>query len=151
MKDLTDFKNQHLRHARILTKVAVVLGIMGFLVVWLALLRPTDGPSVIVYTALDQEFSEPIFQEFTQQTGIAVHGKFDTESTKTVGLTQAIFAERAQPRCDVFWNNEIVNTLRLDQAGLLASYEAKAAADFPLTKMIFIQECPQIAPYPHAI
>jgi iron(III) transport system substrate-binding protein len=31
----------------------------------------------------------------------------------------------------VFWNNEIVNTLRLDRAGLLARYDPPAAANFP--------------------
>jgi len=91
----------------------------------------TKGPSVVVYTALDQEFSRPVFEEFTRQTGIAVLAKFDTESTKTVGLTQALFAERERPRCDLFWNNEIVNTLRLDQAGLLASYHPPVAKNYP--------------------
>ena len=84
-----------------------------------------------MYTALDQEFSRGVFEEFTRQTGIAVLAKYDTESTKTVGLTQALFAERARPRCDLFWNNEIVNTLRLDRSGLLAAYESSAAQDYP--------------------
>ena len=35
------------------------------------------------------------------------------------------------PRCDLFWNNEIVNTLRLDQAGLLAAYQSPLAQQFP--------------------
>jgi len=91
----------------------------------------TGGARVVVYTALDQEFSRPVFEVFTQQTGITVLAKYDTESTKTVGLTQALFAERERPRCDLFWNNEIVNTLRLDQANLLASYVSGAAKNFP--------------------
>ena len=89
------------------------------------------GERVVVYTALDQEFSRPVFEEFTRQTGITVLAKYDTESTKTVGLTQALFAERKRPRCDLFWNNEIVNTLRLNQANLLASYDSTAAKSFP--------------------
>lgn len=89
------------------------------------------GDRVVVYTALDREFSAPIFEEFTRQTGVEVSAKFDTESTKTVGLTQALFAERDRPRCDLFWNNEIVNTLRLEQAQLLSSYVSPVASDFP--------------------
>ena len=60
-----------------------------------------SGPEVVVYTALDSEFSEPIFAEFTRQTGIVVRPKFDTEATKTVGLANAILAERrtAAMRC----------------------------------------------------
>lgn len=90
-----------------------------------------NGPEVIVYTALDQGFSEPIFDEFTRETGIAVRAKFDTESTKTVGLVEAILAERPRPRCDVFWNNEILHTLRLEQAGLLEVYRPPHADAFP--------------------
>ena len=86
---------------------------------------------VVVYTALDEEFSRPLFDRFTRQTGIHVLAKFDTEATKTVGLTQEILAERARPRCDVFWNNEIVNTLRLERAGLLQAYHAPRAERFP--------------------
>jgi len=90
-----------------------------------------SGPEVVVYTALDSEFSQPILDDFTAETKIAVQSKFDTESTKTVGLTQAILAESAQPRCDVFWNNEILNTLRLQEAGLLDVYRSPAAAGYP--------------------
>ena len=76
-------------------------------------------PEVVVYTALDRNFSEPIFEQFTRETGIRVLPKYDTESTKTVGLVNAIIAEAPHPRCDVFWNNEIVNTIRLKKRGLL--------------------------------
>jgi iron(III) transport system substrate-binding protein len=92
---------------------------------------PTMPTEVVVYTSLDQEFSQPIFDKFTAATGITVRPKYDTESTKTVGLTQAILAERDRPRCDLFWNNEILNTLRLERAGLLRPYVSPAAADFP--------------------
>ena len=86
---------------------------------------------VVVYTALDEEFSKPILEDFTRATGVAVRAKFDVESTKTVGLTQEILAERNRPRCDLFWNNEVVNTLRLQRAELLDSYASPAAAPFP--------------------
>jgi len=90
------------------------------------------GPSeVVVYTALDREFSAPIFKDFTDETGVVVRSKFDTESTKTVGLVQEIIAERDRPLCDVFWNNEILNTLRLERQGLLRAYDSPAGAAFP--------------------
>ena len=80
----------------------------------------TSPNKVVVYTALDRNFSEPIFERFTRETGIRVLAKYDTESTKTVGLVNTILAEAVRPRCDVFWNNEIVNTIRLKKRGLLA-------------------------------
>lgn len=88
---------------------------------------------VIVYTALDRAFSEPIFREFTQKTGIQIRAKYDSESTKTVQLVTDIIAEQGRPRCDLFWNNEILNTLRLDHLGLLATYRPHAAAEYPET------------------
>lgn len=93
--------------------------------------RPAAEQEVIVYTALDKEFSEPIFARFEEDTGVKVVPKFDTESTKTVGLAQAILAERERPRCDVFWNNEILNTLRLEREGLLRPFFPSQAEHFP--------------------
>ena len=86
---------------------------------------------VIVYTALDEVFSQPILDQFTKKTGIAVRIKADTESTKTVGLAQAIIAEHARPRCDLFWNNEILHTLRLQQLELLRPAQLAEAAHYP--------------------
>ncbi len=91
----------------------------------------STGREVVVYTALDSEFSQPIFDDFTAQTGIVVRPKFDTESTKTVGLAEAISAERDRPRCDLFWNNEILNTLRLERQGLLQQYDSPVGQYYP--------------------
>ena len=60
---------------------------------------------VVVYVALDREFSAPILAAFTEDTGIQVRAKYDLESNKTVGLTNLIIAEKDRPRCDLFWNN----------------------------------------------
>ncbi len=89
------------------------------------------GKEVVVYAALDHEFSGPVLDEFAAETGVRVLPKYDVESTKTVGLTAAIIAEAARPRCDVFWNNEILNTLRLQEKGLLDVYKSPAAASYP--------------------
>jgi iron(III) transport system substrate-binding protein len=91
----------------------------------------TEKRDVVVYTALDREFSEPIFDAFTEKTGIRVLAKYDAESTKTVGLVSALIAERRRPRCDVFWNNEILHTLRLEKLDMLQSYAPPQADDFP--------------------
>jgi iron(III) transport system substrate-binding protein len=98
----------------------------------LALLACSDGqPKVVVYCALDREFSEPILKVFQDQTGIVVDWKFDVESSKTVGLVKDIEEEANRPRCDVFWNNEIMHTIRLERQGLLETYRSPQAASFP--------------------
>jgi iron(III) transport system substrate-binding protein len=91
----------------------------------------SSDKEVVVYAALDREFSAPILDEFEQARGIDVLAKFDVESTKTVGLANAIIGESNRPRCDLFWNNEILHTLRLEKQGLLDVYHAPAAKEFP--------------------
>ncbi len=86
---------------------------------------------VIVYTALDRQFSEPILNDFTARTGIKVRTVYDSESTKTVGLVNRIRGEARRPRCDVFWNNEIINTLRLKSEGLLQPCKPAQATGYP--------------------
>src|SRR3954466_7920626 len=88
-------------------------------------------PVVVVYSALDREFAEPVLKDFEKQSGIRALPKYDDESTKTVGLTNAILQEAGRPRCDAFWNNEILNTVRLQEKGLLEAYHSPAGDIYP--------------------
>jgi iron(III) transport system substrate-binding protein len=90
-----------------------------------------NGSEVVVYTALDKEFSEPILKQFEQETGIRVLAKYDVESNKTVGLANELLESTQRNRADVFWNNEIMHTLRLGRAGILAAYRSPRATAFP--------------------
>jgi iron(III) transport system substrate-binding protein len=86
---------------------------------------------VVVYCALDQEFAATIFEEFERESGIHVTPQFDDEVMKTVGLTNRIKLEKERPRADVFWNNEVIQTIRLKNAGCLEAYRSPSAADVP--------------------
>ncbi len=86
---------------------------------------------LVVYCALDQEHSEKLLQGFTEKTGIPLRPVFDNELTKTVGLRGKIQQEKNRPRCDVFWNNEILNTLILKRDGCLEPYRSRSAKDIP--------------------
>lgn len=90
-----------------------------------------DTESIVSYVALDREFSEPILKRYETETGKAIRAKYDVESTKTIGLVNLIRTEAQRPRADLFWNNEIINTIRLKRLGLLASHVPVQAADFP--------------------
>ena len=68
-------------------------------------------------------FAEAILRDFEKQTGIPVVVKFDTEATKSLGLAEQIVRESAHPRCDVFWNNELLGTLDLAARGLLEPHK----------------------------
>lgn len=86
---------------------------------------------VVIYTSVDQVYSEPILRAFEQESGIKVKAVYDVESAKTTGLTTRLIAEKQTPRADVFWNNEFANTLLLREKGILTPYRSPAAADLP--------------------
>jgi len=89
------------------------------------------GRRVVLYCAQDREFAEGLLEAFTAETGIAAVPRFDTEANKSVGLYTEIVAEAGRPRCDVFWNNEIISTIRLRKQGLLAAYSSPSAETYP--------------------
>jgi iron(III) transport system substrate-binding protein len=86
---------------------------------------------IVVYTSVDQVFSEPIFREFEKQTGIRVLPVYDVEAAKTTGLVNRIIAEKNHPLADVFWNGEFVQTILLKEDGLLSPYISPNAGDIP--------------------
>lgn len=88
-------------------------------------------PGVVVYCAADQDHAEPILVAFTRETGIPVYPKYDAEATKTVSLVASLREEKDRPRCDVFWNNEPMHTLRLAAEGLFEPYRSPSAGDIP--------------------
>lgn len=94
-------------------------------------LAACEGHDVTVYVALDQEHSEAFIARFEKESGLAVKARYDVEQNKTVALTGAILEEASRPRADVFWNNELAQTVRLAQKGLLAAYQSPSAADIP--------------------
>ncbi len=89
------------------------------------------SPDVRLYIALDQEHSEALMKRFAQSSGLVVGDEYDSENQKTVGLVSRIIEQAGRPRCDVFWNNEVAQTVRLAQRGLLEPYDSPAAADIP--------------------
>jgi iron(III) transport system substrate-binding protein len=86
---------------------------------------------VVLYSAQDEEFAEKILDQFNRKTGLQVASKYDTEATKSVSLATELVNEKARPRCDVWWNNEILSTIRLDRQGLLEPYASPSAEPYP--------------------
>jgi iron(III) transport system substrate-binding protein len=80
--------------------------------------RRDDSSVVVIYTSQDEVFAESILQQFEQESGIRVRKVYDSEAVKTVGLVNRLLAERDNPQCDVFWNNEEFRTRQLAARGL---------------------------------
>ena len=86
---------------------------------------------VVVYTSVDQIFSEPILKAYEKKTGIKVKAVYDVEAAKTTGIVNRLIAEKKRPKCDVFWNSEFGKTIALKQKGVLAPYLSPSASDIP--------------------
>jgi len=81
-----------------------IIGLLGILLaVGVGCSRQSDQ-EIVVYTSVDQVFSEPVFRAFEQVSGIRVRAVFDTEETKSTGILNRLIAERGNPRADVFWS-----------------------------------------------
>jgi iron(III) transport system substrate-binding protein len=98
---------------------------------WLVMVNLSVAEEVVIYTSLDQVFSEPVLRAFEKETGVRVKAVYDVEASKTTGLVNRLIAERPNPRADVFWNSEVGRTLVLKDKGVLAPYASPSAADIP--------------------
>jgi iron(III) transport system substrate-binding protein len=93
-----------------------------------------DRPGeVVVYTSVDQVFSEPIFRAFENKTGIKVRAVFDTEETKSTGVLNRLIAEGNNPRADVFWSGDPVRPFLLIKRGLVTRFVPPNARGIPGT------------------
>ncbi len=88
----------------------------------------TTNNEVVVYTSVDQVFSEPVLKEFEKRTGIKVKTVFDTEETKSTGVLNRLIAERNNPQSDVFWSGDPMRADVLKQRGITEAYRSPAAS-----------------------
>ncbi len=86
---------------------------------------------VVIYTSVDQIFSEPVLDRFEETTGIKVKAVYDVEATKTTGLVNRLMAEKENPLADVWWNGEIAQTILLKEEGVLTPYASPEANGIP--------------------
>jgi iron(III) transport system substrate-binding protein len=115
-------------HLRVLRRIVIVLIPLAAL----ALLGCRgQGPEVVVYTSVDQVFSEPILRTFERDTGIVVRAVFDTEETKSTGVLNRLVAEAPHPQADVFWSGDPIRPFVLIKQGLVESYLAPPASSLP--------------------
>jgi iron(III) transport system substrate-binding protein len=82
-----------------------------------------------LFCAQDEPFARDLLKQFARDSKLTLAAKFDTEANKSVGLYQEIVQDRNRPRADVFWNNEILGMIRLEEQGLLAPCRSPLGAD----------------------
>ncbi len=115
-------------NSKVLQKWSVVTLILILLSLLVSL---SSAEEVVVYTSVDQIFSEPILMAFQEKSGIRVKALYDVEAAKTVGLVNRLLAEKGRPKADVFWNSEVSRTIYLAKTGILAPYKSIHWEQFP--------------------
>lgn len=86
-----------------------------------------SSPEVVVYTSVDQVFSEPVLARFEKKTGVRVRAVYDTEEAKSTGVVNRLIAESQNPQADVFWSGDVFRCLVLKGKGILQPHRAPAA------------------------
>lgn len=92
---------------------------------------PEQARQVVIYTSVDQVYAEPILKRLAVETGLQIKPVYDVEAAKTTGLVNRLIAEKDRPLADVFWSGEFVQTLLLQEKGVLQAYRSPNAADIP--------------------
>jgi len=90
-----------------------------------------EGREVVIYTSVDQPFSEPVLRDFEAASGVRVRAVFDTEETKSTGVLNRLIAEAANPQADVFWSGDPVRPYLLIQRNLVEPYVSPEAGAIP--------------------
>ncbi len=107
-------------------KITIVLALFIVLIISSC---SNNTNEVVVYTSVDQIFSEPILKGFEKETGIKVKAVYDTEETKSTGVLNRLIAEKENPQCDLFWSGDPVRTIVLKNKGITAPYQSAIAQD----------------------
>src|SRR5947208_16743673 len=114
------------RRKKIMRNLIAVLVALALIPI-LTSCRPTSSRTVVVYVSEDQVFSEPILKDFERETGITVKPVFDTEESKSTGVTNRLIAEKDNPQADVYWANEPVRAEALKQRGVSTPFVSASA------------------------
>lgn len=134
--------------------VAFTAGLLGICVT--SGCTPKSEGEVAVYSRLQEEYAYPILDGFERSVDhdtsvvvdydTSVAADFDFAATlsqpadqpagldispTTAGLFEQIIAEKNAPQCDVFWDTEILQTVRLQKLGLLQPHDWQIPADWP--------------------
>jgi len=93
--------------------------------------HPASDRTVVVYSSADKEFAELVFKAYEERSGVKVLPLYDTEETKTAGLTARLVAEREHPRADVFWSSDTSRAVALVDQQIAAPYASPQAQAIP--------------------
>lgn len=88
---------------------------------------------MVLYAAVQQELSGPIVSMFHRRNNGAIQPQleFGAAPDRAADLAAKIIAQAEAPVADVFWNDEILQTIRLQKAGLLQPHRWNLEPGYP--------------------
>ncbi len=86
---------------------------------------------VVVYVSTDEAIARPILEAFSQESGITVRARYDSENSKTTALAAMLRTERKAPRADVFWSGECFAASQLGREGVIAPWRFMRSGELP--------------------
>jgi iron(III) transport system substrate-binding protein len=101
---------------------------LSFMALFFLLSCNQNKNEVVVYTSVDQVFSEPVLKAFEKKTGIKVKAIFDTEETKSTGVINRLISEKNNPQADVFWSGDPMRAAVLKQQEMTETYHSPASS-----------------------
>jgi iron(III) transport system substrate-binding protein len=128
--DGTCYTNVPLNLRSLLITVALLVLLAGSLLYFVAP-SPKAGQRVVVYTSVDREYAEEVFKKFTDETGITVEARYDSEAAKSREMLGRLLQMKDKPDGDVCWNSELSLTQVLANADALQPYDSPSAKDVP--------------------
>lgn len=105
----------------------IVMGFIGSIATLILASCANNANEVVVYSSVDQIFSEPILKDFEKKSGITVKMVFDTEETKSTGVMNRLIAEEGNPQCDLFWSGDPMRNILLKSKGVTAPFHSSIA------------------------
>lgn len=96
---------------------------------WCSGCSRTLESDVVLYSTVEQELAMPILTAFERSTDdvVGITSRFRSDPAEHSLLTSKIASADLDPPCDVIWNSGVLQTVRLQQRGLLKprSWDAK--------------------------
>ncbi len=90
-----------------------------------------DPCDVVVYTYVEQTFSDPILRRFESETGLRVCSSFSSFEIKAAGILHRLLSEKDAPTVDVLWADDPIRPYMLAQRGAIAPYRSPERKTIP--------------------
>jgi iron(III) transport system substrate-binding protein len=85
---------------------------------------------IVVYTSVDQPFSEPVFKDFEKTTGVRVHAVYENAEAGNRNVVDRLMASE-EPKADVLWAGDPIGAFRVIESGKAEPLDSAGSRQVP--------------------